>query len=1017
MSGLSARALARPRFTLLTMLALVLVGLWLALDFPSTEEPPVTIRTATVLSMVPGASVDRVEQLVARPTEEAVLGLPEVKRVKTTVRPGFAFTYVELDAAVSPDRLPDIWQRLRTRMNQLQPQLPAGTLGPLVDDEFGRVAVLTLGLTGPDYQAGELRAYARKMRDDLLKVPGVERVSLHGVRDEQIQIVLDIPALAAKGLSPNAVERAVAARNVIAAAGFVDIGGAEIALNVSGDAETPAQLGTTPIALPGGGTVLLGQIARIERTPQDPPLTGAFVDGTPAAVIAVSMDPGLNVVSFAQRLRTQVEQLEARLPAGMALVPITDQAQIVTKQLKQVGQVFLETTLIVMGVVVLFLGVRTGLIVGAIVPTTVLGTMAIMKLLGIDLHIISVGAIIIALGLFVDNAIVVAEDMERRLALGEPREQAAAEAGRTMLVPLLVSSLAIILTFMPLVLSRTETGEYLRSMGIVMAIALLLSLVLAVTVTPLLCQRFAHHHAELSRTARAVESLTTWYRGKVRWVLAHKALYVGTMVALLVGAGWLLAHVPSELMPASERRQLQMAIELSPDASTRQTLDTTSAISRALADKEAFPELASAAVYMGDGGPRFILALNPPTPAAHRAYAVLTLAPGATHAAAMDRLRTGLGQRFPNVRFEPKRFSMGSSDAGTAVFRITASDTAIHQQAAQALEAALRAVPGMGEVHNDAERLIQQLDVHVDQVKAHAAGVSSSDIARSLEQLLTGVTISQFREGDTVLPVVLRGDAMLRTRIEQLPALPIQKANGSGSVPLGQVATVQLSPQPSVIQRYNQERAITVTAKHPQYTAQGVADSVQATLQSLQAQGTVRVELGGEIEESASANGAIAQLLPVCVVAMFLLFVWQFESVRKSLIVLASIPFVSIGAALALTVSGTTLTFVGTLGLLALAGIIVNNAVLLLDAIEEARRSGMPAAEAIEDAAAKRLRPIVMTKMVCILGLVPLWLFGGAVWTSLAVVMMGGLALGTLITLGLIPALYAAAYRVAPPQA
>jgi len=335
------------------------------------------------------------------------------------------------------------------------------------------------------------------------------------------------------------------------------------------------------------------------------------------------------------------------------------------------------------------------------------------------------------------------------------------------------------------------------------------------------------------------------------------------------------------------------------------------------------------------------------------------------------------------------------------------------------LVAALAA--GIGEVHNDAERFIQQLDVRVDQVKAQAAGVSSSDIARSLDQVLSGATISHFREGDTVLPIVLRGDAAWRTRIEQLPALPIQKADGSGSVPLGQVATVQLTPQPSVIQRYNQERAITVTAKHPNMTAQGVADSVQSTLKQLQdpgnASGSVRVALGGEIEESASANGAIAQLLPVCVVAMFILFVWQFESVRKSLIVLASIPFVSIGAALALIATGTTLTFVGTLGLLALAGIIVNNAVLLLDAIEEARRSGMPAAEAIEDAASKRLRPIVMTKMVCILGLVPLWLFGGAVWTSLAVVMMGGLALGTLITLGLIPALYAAAYRVQPTKA
>ena len=370
---------------------------------------------------------------------------------------------------------------------------------------------------------------------------------------------------------------------------------------------------------------------------------------------------------------------------------------------------------------------------------------------------------------------------------------------------------------------------------------------------------------------------------------------------------------------------------------------------------------------------------------------------------------------FLAFRYAP-RLLRALGDAGTAVFRITASDGKSHYAAAQALEAALRATAGIGEVHNDAERFIQQLDVRVDQVKAQAAGVSSSDIARSLDQVLSGATISHFREGDTVLPIVLRGDAAWRTRIEQLPALPIQKADGSGSVPLGQVATVQLTPQPSVIQRYNQERAITVTAKHPNMTAQGVADSVQSTLQQLQdpgnASGSVRVALGGEIEESASANGAIAQLLPVCVVAMFILFVWQFESVRKSLIVLASIPFVSIGAALALIATGTTLTFVGTLGLLALAGIIVNNAVLLLDAIEEARRSGMPAAEAIEDAASKRLRPIVMTKMVCILGLVPLWLFGGAVWTSLAVVMMGGLALGTLITLGLIPALYAAAYRV-----
>lgn len=1017
MSSLSDYALKRPRFAFLAALLLVLSGLWLALDFPSTEEPQVTVRTATVLTLVPGASTERMEELVARPSEEAMRSLAEVKRIKTTVRPGFAFSYVELRPDVSPQELPAVWQRLRNRMAELQPRMPQGATGPLVDDEFGRVAVLTLGLTGPGYSAGELREQARQLRDQLYRLPGVERVSLHGLREEQVQLVADMAALQAKGLSIAALSQALAQRNVLAPAGRAQVGGSELALTVSGDAKQMAELGQTPVALPGGGWLPLNQLARLERVPQDPASVGAFVDGEAAAVVAVSMAPGLNVISFAERLRGEIAQLQAQLPAGMSLTPITDQAQIVTKQLKQVSQVFLETTVIVMGVVVLFLGLRTGLIVGAIVPTTVLGSLVVMKLIGIELHTISIGALIIALGLFVDNAIVVAEDMERRLALGEDRAAAAAAAGRTMFVPLLVSSLAIILTFMPLVLSKTETGEYLRSMGLVMAIALLLSLLLAVTVTPLLCQRFAHHHAELSRTARAVEALTGWYRGKVRWVLGHKTLYIGTMVALLLAAGWLFAHVPSELMPASERRQLQMAIELAPDTSGNTTLATAQRISRALGDAKRFPELQSQAVYVGDGGPRFILALNPPTPAAHRAYAVLTLAPGYTHEQALQRLRSELPQQFPDVRFEPKRFSMGSTESGTAEFRLSSRDGQSHRVAAEQLMKALQAQPDIVEVRSDAERQILHVAVEVDQLKAAAAGISSAEVARSLERLLSGEAVTQFREGDTLLPVLVRGPLELRERLQQLQAAPLERADGQ-RVLLGQIAKISLASQPSVLQRVDQSRVVTISARHARWTAQSLVDAVQPELARLQQDGQVRIELGGEIEEGASANNAITALLPACVLAMFLLFVWQFESLRKSLIVLASIPFVSIGAAIALKLTGTTLTFVGTLGLLALAGIIVNNAVLLLDAIDEAIAHGLAPAAAIEDAASKRLRPIVMTKAVCILGLLPLYLFGGAVWTSLAVVMMGGLALGTLITLGLIPALYAAFYRVpAPPAA
>lgn len=437
--SLSSSALARPRFTLLAVIFLVLAGLWLALDFPSTEEPPVTVRAATIISFVPGASVHRVEQLVVRPTEEAVRSMADVKKVKSTVRPGFAFTYVELRPTVSPQQLPTVWQRLRARMDDLRPQLPEGTYGPLVDDEFGRVAVLTVGLTGSGYTAGELRHQARSMRDALQQLPGVERVTLHGIRDEQVQVVLDVAAMAAKGVRASAVAEAITRRNIVAPAGFVELGGAYLPLTVTGDVSDPQQLAATPVALPSGGTVPLGLIARIERVEQDPPLGGAFVDGAPAAVLAVSMAPGLNVVSFAERLRTKMLVLEAGLPVGMKVVPITDQAQIVTRQLRQVGQVFLETTGIVMGIVVLFLGLRTGLIVGAIVPTTIMGTLAVMKLLGIELHI----WVLPASSRYTEGVMVKGTSSSSGLTVGSPAStQACTRAGTS-----------------PLLVTRTETSR------------------------------------------------------------------------------------------------------------------------------------------------------------------------------------------------------------------------------------------------------------------------------------------------------------------------------------------------------------------------------------------------------------------------------------------------------------------------------------------------------------------------------------------------------------------------------
>jgi multidrug efflux pump subunit AcrB len=483
------------------------------------------------------------------------------------------------------------------------------------------------------------------------------------------------------------------------------------------------------------------------------------------------------------------------------------------------------------------------------------------------------------------------------------------------------------------------------------------------------------------------------------------------MLGLLVVAIGLFAVVPSELMPPSERRQLQMAVELPPDNAAGQTVREAEALSRLLSDRERLPEIASHALYVGDGGPRFILSLNPPIPAAHRMYAVMTLADGYGHDDGIAALRRVVAPVFPHARLEPKRFSMGASEAGTAVFRLIGPDSEALRRAADVVMAELRAEPGMQEVIDDAEQAVFEIAVDVDAARAAASGTSSAAVAETLEATLVGSTISVYRDGDSALPIVLRAPLSVRRDAERLAGLRIPTADG-GSVPLGQVADVSLRSQPSVIQRRNQQRMITISARHTNLTAQGIVDLVQPTLEALPWPAGHRVEIGGEIEEGAEANSAIERLLPLCVVGMFLMFLWQFGSVRKSLIVFASVPFVCIGAVLALLITGESLTFLGTLGLLALGGIIVNNAVLLIDAIDEERHAGRNDAEAVEEAAAKRLRPIVMTKLVCILGLIPLWMFGGSMWTSLAVVMIGGLALGTLITLGLIPALFALAFRI-----
>lgn len=1008
-TSITAAALRRPRFFLVSAVLVCLMGLLALLDFPATEEPPVTLRLATVEAYLPGESPERIEQILVRPIEEAIRSQSEVKTIDTQVRPGSVLIYVSLRDAVAGPDVPGVWQRIRARLVEAQPNLPAGTIGPRLNDDFGRVAVRTFAVTGKGFSAGQLEQWAKHVRNQLQGAPGVATISLHGVRREIAYVDLNPEYVREVGTDVSTIARALFDCNQLAPTGQLTQGTTSLAIQAGDQVRTADQLAAFPVPLGHGRVVPLGALGTIRQIAEDPPRGGAFFNGKPAVVLGISMQNGLNVISFAHGLDERLEKVKGSLPAGLSVDPITDQASVVAKDLKKVGQVFLETVAVVLGVVMFFLGWRSGLVTGAIVPLTVLGTLLIMHLLDIQLHQVSIAAIIIALGIFVDNGIVVVEDYQRRISEGEPATKAARAAGETMLAPLLVSSLAIIIAFTPLVAGQTETAEYMRSLGVVFAITLLLSLFLALTITPLLCLRYipadAHHEEDDNDVIGRIKK---FYARLIVRILEVPGKVALGMAGLLALALVLIQFVPTELFSPSQRKQLQMPIELAGSASAQQTMATAGKISALLADHKLFPDVKGQVIYVADGGPRFILGLNPPSPTLNRAYAVINLDNHADLDAVATRIERVLAPRVPEARLDPKRFFLGSAETGVAVFRLVGPDRNALRAGAAKLQAALEKMDGMRRVRTNMEAPVMRLVISVDQAKVAAAGLSNAAVFNAINAIQDGSVATVMRSQGLDIPVVVRAGRDDRSRLEQLASLPVGPA--ASGISLGSVAQIRFADQDALLARRDLMPMVEVTASHTTMTSQQIVDAARDTIAHLGLPDLHVVAIGGEIEEGAKADEGLVNYAPVALIAMVLLFLWQFGSLRKTAIIVASMPFVIIGATLGLTISGQPLSFSATIGILALMGIIVNNAILLLGRIAEDREAGMPLAAAIAHAGEMRLRPIVMTKLVCIAGLIPLFLFGGDLWRPMAAAMMGGLALGTLITLVLIPALYALAF-------
>ena len=617
---------------------------------PAREDPEIIIREALVVTNYPGLNPERVEQLITKKLELAIRQIPEVEEIRSTSITGQSVIHVEVQDKYF--NLDDIWQDLRNKVSAAQSLLPDGTLTSIVNDEFGDVAVLTLALTGDDFNMAEMYDKSKHIRDILYGVVGTKKIEVLGVQEERIFLEISNSKLAQLKISPRNLTDILQSQNIIRPGGMIDTGNKSFIIEPTGNFSTFEDIGKTLISIPNTEDVLaLSDLVDIQRGFVDPPNQTSYFNGKRAIIFAISMLSGNNVLEYAPRMRKKIEELGQTLPVGMHLDIATDQAEQVSNTVLGVSGNVMQTLLIVLVVVMLFLGVRTGLIVGAIVPFVMLITLAVMNIYNMELERMSLATLIIALGLLVDNGIVIAEDFKRRLEEGSSREIALKECGGELAVPLFISSLTTILVFLPLMLAQHAAGEYTRSISLVVMISLLSSWVLAMCITPVLCYYFLKGTPSSSPQDKIKETpkLYRFYESLLHWALRFKVLFLGLMLVALIASGFLMTKVPQQFFPNSDRAQILIYTELPAGTTTRTTDRRLKDMFALLADKEKFPHILSFSGYVGYGGPRFVLSLSPEDPASNKGFIVLNINSSENMQPTIDALRVDLLNQFPDM--------------------------------------------------------------------------------------------------------------------------------------------------------------------------------------------------------------------------------------------------------------------------------------------------------------------------------------------------------------------------------
>lgn len=1016
--NLSAWAIGQPALIRFLMASLVILGVLSYFQLGQDEDPPFNFRVMVIQAEWPGATTLQMSDQVADRIERFVQSVPDIAKISSFSKPGRTVVIVEVKDNFNPAEVPDRFYTIRKRVTDAAGQLPQGVRGPFFNDDFGDTFGVLYALSAPGLPQAELADLSKSLRSSFLKVKDVGKVEVYGLEEERVFVELSRRALARYRLAPSDVAAQLSAQNAVVESGRLQSAGLALPIEVSGAFQGPEDIAALPIRAPEGLILRLGDLGEVRRGLADPPATLTRFNGEPVVVLGISMRKGGDVIALGQALTEKKQQLERDLPVGVRLEQVQDQPAVVASSVNEFLKVLAEAVGIVLGVSLLALGLHTkplridprpGLIVAISIPLVLGVTFLIMYLTGVGIHKISLGSLIIALGLLVDDAIIVVEMMVRKLEEGADRLSAVTAAYRLTAMPMLTGTLITAVGFLPIGIAKSVVGEYTFAIFAVTSAALLVSWLVSVIFVPVLGywmlkvpRASAHGHPDEVAASRS--GFLGGFRRLVELAVAYR--WITLLLTLVIFAAGLagMAKVEKQFFPDSSRPEILVDVTLPEGSNIRQTESAVRAIEEIVL---AHPEVASANAWIGTGAPRFFLPLDVIFPQENVAQLIVLPKDPSNRRQVVSDLQRDLALAAPQARIRVKVLPNGPPVPFPVMLRVLADRPDQVQEAAARVEEVMRAHPDARGVHNNWNQQRPIIRVEVDAARARESGVSPQSVAQTLGTLASGAVIGQYREDDKLIPIELRLPTGERDELEDLQGLLLPTTSGQ-PVSLDKVATVRMVWEPGIVWRRDGRYSMTVQAEvrpgrqGPTVTAE-LMQSLEPVIATLPP--GVSLEVGGEVEESGKGQASIFAGMPIMLFLTLMLLVVQLRSNKSAFMVLATAPLGIAGAAAALILLQRPFGFVAMLGVIALMGMIMRNSVILIDQIEKEQKAGLGLHEAIVQATVLRFRPIVLTAAAAVLAMIPLQ--SSAFWGPMAVAIMGGLIVATFLTLISLPALVA----------